>query len=268
MKGVIFYTGKSRIDGSPIVGIATFSKGNAKTGKLVSTWIIRSDIHPMDAINTGADKSVCGNCPLRGEIRPASERLVKGKFGGETVNKGRSCYVNVGQAPSRVYEAYKRGNYVTLTAEHAKHFAGRGLRFGSYGDPVAIPLQDWKLLESLCTGKTKAGYTHQWANGRFKAWRKKLMASTHTEAENELAHAAGWRTFRTIMTLESKTGAEIICPASKERGHVATCETCGACNGRKSEGDGRASVSIVAHGGSGKPERVAEASRRVALQLV
>lgn len=252
MTGVIFYQGKSRIDGSPIVGIATFGSNNEKTGNLIQTWIIRSDIHPQEAIDTGADSAVCGNCPLRGRIAPASERSHKGEIATETVNKGRGCYVIVGQAPAAVYKAFKAGKYPVLSkTEHRRKFIGRGLRYGSYGDPVAIPMADWKLLAALCTGKAAPGYTHQWRNTRFKAWSKKLMASTHTEADCVEAAAMGWRTFRTIIKLEEKTGTEIVCPASKEADYKATCETCGACNGRKGMEDVRRSIVIVAHG-SGK----------------
>ncbi len=266
--GFIVYQGPSRIDGSPIVLIATLKTSNDKTGHLVSTWILRSDKHPMDAINDGSDNAICGDCPLRGEIRPASERTKPGKFGGETCNKGRSCYVNVAQAPAAIYKAYKAGKYEVLTKEHRRQFIGRGLRYGSYGDPVAVPMQEWELLESLCTGRAEPGYTHQWRNTRFKAWAGKLMASTHTEADNAEAWAAGWRTFRTIIKLADKAKGEIICPASEEGGYKATCETCGACNGRKSDKDGRASVAIVAHGGDGKLALVEKGVNRCSLTVV
>ena len=268
MTGVIFYQGPSRIDGSPIVGIATWGSANEKTGNLVQTWIIRSDMHPQEAIDTGADSAVCGNCPLRGVIRPASERTHKGVIATETVNKGRGCYVIVGQAPAAVYRTFKAGKYPVLSKEHGRKFLGRGLRYGSYGDPVAIPLQNWKLLEKLCTGKAAPGYTHQWRNTRFKAWSKKLMASTHTEADCIEAGAMGWRTFRTILALTDKTKTEIVCPASKEADYKATCATCGACNGRKEMEDGRRSVVIVAHG-SGKAGLVETAVKgRTPLALV
>lgn len=268
MTGVVFYEGPSKIDGKPIVGIATFRSGNAKVGHLIQTWIIRSDIHPMDAINSGADSSVCGNCPLRGRIADASERTVKGKFGGDTANKGRSCYVNVSQAPAAVYKTYKAGKYPILSREHRRLFMGRGLRFGSYGDPVAVPLAAWKLLESLCTGKSHPGYTHQWRNPKFKAWAKKLMASTHTVEDNAEAVAMGWRTFRTVLNLKERTGLEIVCPGSKEAGFKATCETCGACNGRSDMSDVRRSVAIVAHGGDGKMELVEKVIKgRISLSV-
>lgn len=50
MRGFIFYRGKSPIDNAPIVGIAVLKSRNEKTGNMVQTFILRSDIHPMDAI--------------------------------------------------------------------------------------------------------------------------------------------------------------------------------------------------------------------------
>ena len=257
MPGFIFYEGPSRIDGSPIVGIATYGTGNEKTGNLVQTWILRSDIHPIDAINTGADESICGSCPMRGRIADASERTHKAtKFPGETVNKGRSCYVLVQNAPLQIYNGYKRGLYPVLGPEHRRKLLGRGLRYGSYGDPVAIPFKAWDALAKLCTGKAEPGYTHQWKNKKFSNWSKRVMASTHSAGENAVAQAAGWRTFRTIADISQKADNEIICPASAEGGYTATCETCGACNGRRDMNDKRHSVAIVGHGGDGKLDLV------------
>lgn len=82
------------------------------------------------------------------------------------------------------------------------------------------------------------------------------MASTHSVADNELAASKGWRTFRTVTDIADKADNEIICPASAEGGYTATCETCGACNGRRDMNDGRKNVMIVAHGGDGKLDLV------------
>jgi len=101
--GFIIYRGPSMLDGQPIVCIATgFAKGstNTKTGAMIQTWIMRDDIKPVDAIHSGEDKSICGDCPHRGVI-------VNGR------NVKRPCYVAVWQAPRNVYETYKRGNYGT-----------------------------------------------------------------------------------------------------------------------------------------------------------
>lgn len=254
MPGFIFYEGPSRIDGQPIVGIATYGTANEKTGNLVQTWILRSDIHPIEAINTGADESICGSCPLRGRIADASERTKKSsKFDTTaTVNKGRGCYVAVQNAPLQIFTGYERGLYPHLTFEASAILAGRGMRYGSYGDPVAIPMQYWDRLGRYCTGKAEPGYTHQWRLKKFANWSKRVMASTHSVGENELAQSMGWRTFRTVTDVAERLDNEIICPASVEGGFKATCETCGACNGRRDMSDVRHSVVIVAHGGDAK----------------
>lgn len=234
--GAVFYEGPSRIDGSPIVGIVTWDSRNRKTGDMAQTWILRQDMHPAEAINTGADDAICGACPLRGIIDQAKQ-----------VNRQRSCYVNVYQAPLMVWHAYQRGSYPLLSAKHIKNLIDLGLRYGSYGDPVAIPMRYWKRLAVMCHGKS-AGYTHQWKNRRFAAWSKLIMASTHTEEENNLAHSLGWRTFRTVPSADHRTDLEIHCPASDAGGHSASCDRCGACNGRRGMEDQRKSVCIVSHG--------------------
>ena len=61
--GFIAYEGPSMIDGAPIVVIVNKIDGsdNVKTGAIVQTFIIRSDIGPVDALNTGADAAICGD---------------------------------------------------------------------------------------------------------------------------------------------------------------------------------------------------------------
>lgn len=254
MTGVVFYEGKSLLDGSPIVGIATWGTHNQKTGDLVQTWILRSDMHPQVAVNDGSDESICGNCPLRGVIRPASERTTPGKYEGDTTNKGRSCYVLIQYAPAGVYNKYKAGNYPVLSdsLELRKSMMGRGLRYGAYGDPVAIPIKYWNKLLKHCSGQSMPGYTHQWKNKKFSSWKTRLMASTHSVEENNLAHSMGWRTFRTVNSKNDVTDLEIVCPASAEGGYKANCATCGACDGKRNDADGRRSIIIVNHGGLGK----------------
>ena len=264
--GVVFYEGCSMIDGSPIVGIATFGTKNRKTGKMVQTWIMRSDVHPMDAVNEGSDSSVCGDCPLRGRIADVSERTFKGENKGLTVNKGRCCYVLVQNAPSNIWKGYKRGIYPKLSKANAVKMLGYGLRYGSYGDPVAIPVESWDKLAVHCGGK-RAGYTHQWKDDRFSHWSNRVMASTHTVGENLEAKGKGFRTFRTVVGMMERSGDEIVCPASVEAGFSKSCEECGACNGSR-EGDKRKSVMIVSHGSGGKIGLVEKViTNRIALPL-
>lgn len=258
VKGVVFYEGPSLIDGQPIVAIATFKTANDKTGDVIQTWILRSDYHPMDAINAGHDVSVCGKCPLRGRIAAASERTKEGVFTGATTNKDRSCYVLVYTAPSQVWKSYKKGQYPVLDTKHRKLFRGKGLRYGAYGDPAAVPMENWEQLRSFVRGKSKPGYTHQWKLKKFSGWAKSVMASVHTVAEKLKANSAGWRTYRTIASVDELLPDEILCPASEEGGFRATCDTCGACNGRKGMDDLRRNIAIVAHGSGGKAERLVQ----------
>ena len=98
MKSAIIYNGPSLLDNKPIVVIATYSNRNTKTGKVVQTYILREDINPLEASKTGEDYSICGNCPMRGEITTDPERKIA---------KGRKCYVNLGQGVLIVWKAYK-----------------------------------------------------------------------------------------------------------------------------------------------------------------
>jgi hypothetical protein len=234
MNGVILYEGPSALDGKPVVVIATGLKGksrNEKTGAMVQTWIMRTDIAPHDAAQTGDDASVCGDCPHRGTV-------VDGK------NVGRSCYVTLFQAPLSVWKTYKRGGYPKVTAfEAADLFAGRMVRLGSYGDPVAAPFAMWKLATSKAAGWT--GYTHQWrtADVRFAAL---CMASADTPEEGQAAREAGWRTFRVRVEGQAVAPREFICPASKEAGYKTDCASCKACMG--TDAKAKASPVIIAHG--------------------
>lgn len=235
-RGVILYSGPSEFDGAPMVCIATFKTANAKTGPMIQTWIFRRDMSPTRAINTGADKSGCNNCKLRGII-------VRGKDG-RIKNTGRVCYVRVANAPSAVYSAFKRGVYEAYSAEkHAHLFAGRKLRMGSYGDPTAIPIDVWETILPICNGHS--GYTHSWQTVS-KRWARYLMASVDTLAEKRAAQRKGYRTFRTRAIGAPIETNEIACPASAEAGMRRTCDTCGACRGGALS---KASVTIVTHGG-------------------
>lgn len=246
MAGYIIYEGPSELDGKPIVAIATYSSKNRKTGPMVQTWILRADIDPVEAVSTGQDISICGDCPHRGTVVKIKDKWK---------SKDRTCYVKHFQAPLAIWRAYKRGAYrqVGDNKRTRKKLMGMGLRYGSYGEPTAVPLEAWGLLDSLCTGKARTGYTHQWAV--FPWWRSRLMASVESVADATIAHKLGWRTFRLGL---SKQPGEMTCPASEEEGKRLTCVECKACNGSKGPNDQRVSVVIAPHGNS----------KRIALSLI
>lgn len=244
--GVILYEGPSKLDGKPIVVIATGIKKastNAKTGAMVQTYILRSDINPMEAVKQGQDASICGNCPHRGNLRDltADEALEAGEEGG----KLRSCYVTLIHGPRNVFASYHRGVYPKANAfQAAELLAGKMIRFGTYGDPTAAPFALWKTISMKAKGWT--GYSHQWRSIPAR-WAELVMASADSLADMEEAHALGFRTFRvTAEPFANVKGKEAICPASEEKGKKANCFTCMACMG--TGGKAKASIQIAAHG--------------------
>jgi hypothetical protein len=229
--GVILYEGPSMIDGKPIVVIAnriTNASTNAKTGAMVQTFIIRSDVDPLTALNSGDDASICGSCRHR--------RQVDGK---------RSCYVSVGRSVMRVWGAYKRGRYLKIAPQEAVDlFDGLIFRIGAYGDGAAAPFQIWRAA----TLKAKAvnGYTHQWREPKFAAFKLLCMASADSVDDAAEAQAQGWRTFRVKRATEARQHGETACPASEEAGRKTNCASCRACGGLSAKA--RASIVINAHG--------------------
>ena len=228
------YDGPSLIDGQRIIvlltGLATAST-NDKTGDMLQTWIMRYGIAPHEAVKTGDDVSVCGQCPLR---RVHYKEL--------NVSK-KPCYVLTFQAPRSTWVA-NRDLEVTESETVQSLIAGRKVRRGSYGDPNAVPIAVWTMLDN---GERPTGYTHQWETGaNLSAY---VMASVHSATERTAAKSKGYRTFRMIADVADVRDGEILCPASKEAGHLTKCFKCGLCNGSKGTSDKRKDVAIVAHGG-------------------
>ena len=219
--GVILYEGPSHIDGAPIVVIANrivAPSTNDKTGAMVQTFIIRSDVNPYRALKTGQDESVCGDCPQR-------------PF------KGGKCYVDAAKSVASVYGAYERGRYARPGLDYDPAilpglFAGLAFRLGTYGDPAAAPFQIWRAATLKAAKIT--GYSHQWRDPRFQAFALLCMASCETESDQLLASACGWRTFRAKRAAETKAATEIGCPAAKENGARTSCDRCGLCAGNSS----------------------------------
>ena len=219
-KGFILYDGASVLDGAPIVVIATLETSNAKTGAMVQTWIIRSDIEPHQAIKSGEDVSVCGNCPQRHYT-------------------GGACYVMTHQAPLSVFRSYKKGLYPTYNAEdHAHVLQGRALRLGAYGDPAAVPFEVFEPLVRLASVHT--GYTHQIANKNFdRRYLLLCQVSADTPKQALKYQAQGAKTFRVALPEDTLFDNEIEC-LSDSKG--IQCIDCGLCDGQSKN------IAIVVHG--------------------
>lgn len=218
--GFIAYEGPSLIDGAPIVVIINKiddGSDNAKTGAIVQSFIIRADVAPTDALKTGEDVSICGQCP---------HRPILARETGEA-----PCYVNVGRSVRAVYDAYKRGRYTKADAATiARALAGKIVRLGTYGDPFAAPVTMWAQVTRYAAGRR--GYTHQWARPDFdaSAWAPLVMASADNVDEAARANLLGMRVFRVSLGVDVQAG-EAMCPASAEAGRRATCAKCTLCSG-------------------------------------
>ena len=240
-KSFVIYDGPSLIDGKPIVAIAQVQSGNRKTGPMLQSWILRSDIDPITASRTGEDVSICGDCPHKGKPTNKDSGWAK----------DRTCYVNLLFAPNGIYKAYKRGSYPIAKGHDAIRAIGLGLgvRLGSYGDPMAVPSYIWESLTSAAEYVT--AYTHG-----DNTLPHMVMTSADSAGQAESAWDKGERTFRVIAHVKDVIkGKEILCPASEEAGARVTCSQCKLCGGNSVKGK---SVAIVAHG----------ASKRKAKELV
>jgi hypothetical protein len=226
---MVLYEGPSLIDGKPIVAIITGLKSksnNSKTGEMPQVWILRSDIHPTEALRTGEDVSICGNCPHRPKV--LGENALK--------KDSRSCYVNT-MGPNAIYKSYKSGKYtIAQLCELAEILAGSHVRIGAYGDPAAVPIEIWDQLLVNCKS---TGYTHQWrtCDPRYAQY---CMASCDTPVDVMLSTGMGYRTFFVQPVVSIDEAAKSIesikfawCPASKEKGKATTCSKCMACSGTR-----------------------------------
>ena len=222
------------IDGAPIVVIATGLKkksANAKTGAMLQTFIIRSDVPPHHALKTGDDRSVCGDCPKR----PA---LFQPRSQGD-----KACYVDVAKSVRSVFACYTRGNYPRATPEQAAlMFAGRKLRMGTYGNPSAAPFDLWDKVNAQTEAHTC--YIHNWATCDQR-WSRLAMASVETVEQGLAARKLGYRLFRARLPHEPLMDREISCPASKEAGHKTNCWSCVACGGQVAKA--RVDIGICVH---------------------
>jgi len=250
---MIIYQGPSQLDANrEIICVVTDNSSNIKTGsELLQTWILDTNVPPIQNNREGTDRGICGDCRHRGIASPEKK---------QGFAQFRSCYVNLLFSPNNIYKCFKRGKYKYLNNNETRNLGkNRLVRVGSYGDGAAVPIQVWRnfLAESL--GHT--GYTHQLINSKlqinkqFTGFADFCMISADSIEQAQIAWSHGWRTFRVITDIqEIEYSKEVLCPASKEYSEITgkqkrTCDKCLLCKG--SANTKAKSIAIVAHG-SGK----------------
>ena len=100
--GYLRYYGALLLDGKPIMVVALLKSRSGKTGNMVQTYIMRSDMNPMKASKMGEDFSICGNCPHKGIAVPDDPVAKQAKE--------RPCYVILIQGTSTGTTSYVTGN--------------------------------------------------------------------------------------------------------------------------------------------------------------
>lgn len=225
------YEGPSALDGGPIVALAQTETRNSKTGDMMQTYILRTDMDPITANRTGADESICGACSLKGTSH-------HGNHGGA---KERTCYVTLMHGPLGKYKAMLRGRY-DHCEDRVAFGRGRKIRIGTYGDGLSVPQYVWEEL--LREADTWTAYTHQW-----NFFPDVYMTSVENIEQAQKAWARGERTFRVVPSVEDITSNEVLCPASNEAGKRTNCASCGLCKGATSQAK---SIAIPAHGAGSK----------------
>lgn len=232
---MIIWEGPSQLDGSPIQVLATgvpkagsrARSGNSKTGDMIQISIARADVLPTAALKLGLDGAQCGGCPFRS--KPA------GGDGGCYTHKN----LRRGFAQNGTFKAHRDSGSVPFDLER---FRGQLVRFGSYGDPAAVPFEVWEPIAEVAEGFT--GYTHQWRTAHPN-FAKICMASVDSIVEAAQAMAQGYRVFFVRSADEAKPKGMITCPASAEAGKKIQCDECLMCGGTSA--DQPRSITIIRH---------------------
>jgi hypothetical protein len=230
MPGAVIHRGPSQLDGAPIVVVAVWASTNRKTGDMLQTYIMRSDIDPLTANKYGEDYSICGNCALRGTptLDPTKKQA-----------EDRPCYVVLGQGPTVVWNGLQRGIYPDYTNRQQRRALGRGrmVRIGTYGDGAAAPRFVWDDL--LFEAEGHNAYSHNGGDPRI------YMQSADTLPQAQAAWSSGFRTFRVVHDTTHLQPNEILCPSSRG----VQCVDCRLCGGSQVKAK---SIAIVVHGNGAK----------------
>ena len=200
---LVAYRGPSNFDGSTIRAALYSLHGgslNRKIGRMAQLLIAPDDAPPHRAVSSGRDAAVCGNCPLR----PSA---------------GGGCYTIPPLYLPQVWLSTNGLDANLGAACDALRKSGLPLRFGSWGDPAAVPFE---VLEHLAHATADDDGVPR-ITAYSSAWRtcdprlRDLAMAEHERAE---AKGMGWRSFRVRTPSMPLLPGEIVCPATPEPLHI------------------------------------------------
>ena len=195
------------------------TSNNDKTGEMLQQWNLYKHEKPVLAARNQNDKSVCGNCPHR--------------WFSEDPDADTGCYVNLGQAPTAIWNAWTRGSYAPITDKEVyKDAIKSGLvveptRFGAYGNPSVMPVDVVDEWIEVSNGHT--GYMHDWKDKPEYAGR--FQASVDSVEEYHEAKDLGFNTFRIDGTTDGRPmKGETLCINTAKPS--IKCIDCMLCDGK------------------------------------
>jgi hypothetical protein len=189
---------------------------NRKTGAVIQSYILDLERLVDEPAVFGAK---CQACPLV-----------------------RTCYVSQDKLAVRRALVKALGgesqSYVELSSieELLPLLRGRFVRFGTYGDPSALPLEWLKLITPLLSGWT--GYTHFYSS-IDQEYSRFYMASVESPETYAAALALGYRVFYVALKGAPPAPVEQLLECLYVTKGL-TCRECGLCNGHK----GRSASSV------------------------
>ena len=246
---LLIYDGPNVQDTAPIIVIASGVNQksiNGKTRDMAQVFIMYRDEAPTEAVKSGNDEAVCGECFLRPIIAKQLKELGESSI---------PCYVDKYRGPGSAWESWSMGNIASATPREASAIISSlktcdcdanhnrancpnpgkplGIRLGAYGDPASVPPWVWRDLLSMLSSKLTS-YTHQWEDHPDLA--DYAMASidpiTWPDVDSALdrAHSLGFRTYRVLAIGEEPRADEMVCPEASGR---TNCNRCGLCAGNQ-----------------------------------
>lgn len=203
---------------------------NDKTGNIPTQWIGKNQEESM---------STCQGCPLLESKLCYSQYGTVGRFGLRAISKA----------------AETGKNYTIEAALCDRHPRARYVRFGSIGDPAAIPAETYNRHVAMVRshGLGVLSYTHFWRT-RGRHLKGKALASCDSLEDAEAAVNEGWRATLHVKTMPQAQGVTegghnyTLCPAQRGYKQLGpkqrrrdnphydpkysgmTCNSCGLCD--------------------------------------